>query len=182
MIQETASLFKVLSDPSRLRIIASLNQEPMYVERLSKRLDLHPSTVSFHLKKLEQAGLVTSTKEQYYVMYHLQKEPLNMHLMKRITEIGTYNQSEESRDEMYKRKIIHTFIQNGVLQSIPVQRKKRLVILEEIAKSFDLNKEYPEKEVNHIISEFHEDFCTIRREFIMNGLFSRENGIYKRLK
>jgi hypothetical protein len=182
MIQETASLFKVLSDPSRLRIIASLNHEPMYVERLSKRLDLHPSTVSFHLKKLEQAGLVTSTKEQYYVMYHLQKEPLNIQLMKRIKEIGSYNQTEEDREEDYRQKIIHTFIKDGVLQSIPVQRKKRLVILQEIAKSFELNKEYPEKEVNHIISEYHYDFCTIRREFIMNKLFTRENGIYKRLK
>lgn len=182
MVQKTATLFKVLSDPSRLRIIASLNQEPMYVERLAKRLDLHTSTVSFHLKKLEQAGLVTRTKEQYYVMYHLQKEPLNMHLMKRITEIGSYNQTEEEREEIYKQKIIQTFIRNGTLQSIPVQRKKRLVILEEIAKSFDLDKEYPEKEVNNIISEYHEDFCTIRREFIMNKLFIRDNGIYKRIK
>lgn len=180
MVVEIAKLFKTLADPSRLRIIASLYKEPMYVELLSERLDLHPSTVSFHLKKLEQAGLATSEKEQYYVMYQLNKEVLNFHLLGKISEISTDTETQEGRELAYRSKILNTFIKNGKLISIPVQRKKRLVILEEIALAFELGKEYPEKEVNHIISTYHEDFCTIRREFIMNRMFSREDGIYIR--
>ena len=182
MILETAKLFKILSDPSRLRIIASLDKEPMYVELLSERLDLHPSTVSFHLKKLEQAGLVHHEKEQYYVMYHLNREPLNLHVMKRLRDISTVNETEEEREQAYKRKILRTFMEDGKLISIPVQRKKRMVILEHIAESFEMNRVYPEKEVNMIISDFHFDFCTIRREFIMNQMFVRDNGLYQRIK
>lgn len=179
---ETASLYKTLSDPSRLRIIASLDKEPMYVELLAERLNLHTSTVSFHLKKLEQAGLVTRVKEQYYVMYHLNREPLNVHVMKSIRDLGQETDSEEERELSYRQKILNNFMKDGVLTSIPVQRKKRLIILEKIAEDFELGSNYPEKQVNQMISEYHEDFCTIRREFIMNRLFSRDNGIYTRIK
>lgn len=181
-MKEPAKLFKALSDASRLKIVASLHKEPMYVERISERLNLHPSTVSFHLKKLEQLGIISSTKEQYYVMYHLNREMLNINVMGVIAAISTENETEDEREQAYYNKIKDTFIKDGKLQSIPVQRKKRLVILKEIAKEFVIGTEYPEKEVNNIISEYHFDFCTIRREFIMNKLFERHNGVYKRLK
>ena len=53
---EAIRLFKCLSDKSRLQILKSLAQEDMYVERLAERLGLTPPTVSFHLKKLADAG------------------------------------------------------------------------------------------------------------------------------
>ena len=57
--ERVLQLFKCLADRSRLRIVQSLLQEEMYVERLAQRLGLTPATISFHLKKLEEAGLVT---------------------------------------------------------------------------------------------------------------------------
>lgn len=182
MIDETVKMFKSLADHSRLKILASLLKEPMYVELISERLSIHPSTTSFHLKKLEQIGFVTSKKEQYYTMYYINKERLNMNIMGLISTIEKESHKEEDLEEIYYNKIKDNFFKDGKLLSIPVQRKKRQVILKEIAKSFEFNKEYPEKEVNLIISEFHYDFCTIRREFIMNKMFSRENGIYTRLE
>ena len=62
---EAIMLFKCLSDKSRLHLLKALAMEDMYVERLAERLDLSASTVSFHLKKLTEAGLVTSYKTQY---------------------------------------------------------------------------------------------------------------------
>ena len=65
MTQENVlKLFKCLSDASRLRIIQSLNQGEMYTELLAERMQLKPSTVSFHMKKLEDAGLVLYRKEK----------------------------------------------------------------------------------------------------------------------
>lgn len=55
-------IFKCLSDSSRLNIINSLMIEPMYVELLAERLNLSTSTVSFHLKKLMEADIVSSKK------------------------------------------------------------------------------------------------------------------------
>lgn len=182
MIDNYVKMFKVLGDKSRLKIVASLNKEPMYVELISERLGLNPSTVSFHLKKLEDLSLVTSKKEQYYMMYYLNKDKLDYNIKEIIGAISLNSPSLEDKEKEYYNKIITSFFKNNKLVSIPVQRKKRDVVLREIAKSFDLNKEYKEKEVNLIISEFHDDFCTIRREFIMNKMFVRDNGVYKRVK
>ena len=63
--QDALALFKCLADKSRLQILKSLIQEDMYVERLAERLALTPATISFHLRKLEEAGAVSSRKEQY---------------------------------------------------------------------------------------------------------------------
>ena len=77
MTQENAlKIFKCLSDTSRLRIVQSLAQGEMYTELLAERLNLTPSTVSFHMKKLEDAGLAVSRKEQYYTVYSLNREML----------------------------------------------------------------------------------------------------------
>lgn len=73
---EAIKLFKCLADKSRIQILKSLMQEDMYVERLAERLDLTAPTISFHLKKLEDAGAVESRKEQYYTMYSLKKKYL----------------------------------------------------------------------------------------------------------
>ena len=71
---EAIRLFKCLSDKSRLQILKSLAMEDMYVERLAERLGITAPTVSFHLKKLADAGAVTSYKSQYYTMYSLNKD------------------------------------------------------------------------------------------------------------
>ena len=64
-------IFKCLADASRLNILATLQNGEAYGELLAERLGLSASTLSFHMKKLEEAGLVTARKEQYYTVYAL---------------------------------------------------------------------------------------------------------------
>lgn len=131
---ESIKLFKCLADKSRLQILKSLMKEEMYVGRLAERLDLTPATISFHLKKLEDAGAVTSRKEQYYTMY-----AINRHIF------------EASILDILKEESTESVLQN-------------------------------EREVNIIIADFHDDFCTIRRDMISEGLLERENMVYRRKK
>ena len=72
---ELVALLKCLADRSRLRIVRALAAEDLYVELLSERLALAPSTVSFHLRKLAEVGIVSSYRTQYYVMYALNRAP-----------------------------------------------------------------------------------------------------------
>ena len=67
--EQSISIMKALADKSRLAIINSLLEQSQYVEEIAKRHALATSTVSFHLRKLEKAGLVISHKEQYYVVF-----------------------------------------------------------------------------------------------------------------
>jgi len=178
-VKDSIKIFKCLADKSRLLIINNLMESPMYVELLSERLNLAPSTISFHLKKLEEVKLVYSVKEQYYVVYHLNDDLLSLSLNDLIHIEDPNKEIQEEREEQYKKNVINAFFEYGKLKSIPVQQKKRKIVLEEIAKQFEPDRTYTEREVNIIIADFHDDFCTIRREMVAFNIFERENNIYK---
>jgi len=175
---DAIKLFKCLSDKSRLQILKSLTIEDMDVERLAQRLSLTPATISFHLKKLSEAGAVTSYKKQYYTMYSLCREVFMTRILDIITEASDEAALQAQRDDAYRKRVIDAFFEYGKLKAIPAQRKKERIILEEIAKAFEPGRIYTEREVNIIIADFHDDFCTIRRDMIGEKLMDRENGNY----
>ncbi|MBR2041461.1 MAG: metalloregulator ArsR/SmtB family transcription factor [Oscillospiraceae bacterium] len=181
-MQEEAALklFKCLGDKSRLNILKILSKGESYVELLAEKLELTPATVSFHLKKLEDAGAVFSHKEQYYTIYTLNKEIFASSIMEIIDEASSEENEQKKREEAYRRKVIESFFEYGKLKAVPAQRKKERIILEEIAKDFESGKEYPENEVNEIIMKYNDDYCTIRRDMISEGILEREKGIYKK--
>ena len=178
---EAIGILKALADRSRMMIVNVLAVRPQYVEEIAEQLNLASSTVCFHLKKLEDAGLVRVERDQYYAVYTLQKEMLERPLSDLVVgdEAETAVQSE--RLEEHRRKVLRTFFRYGKLTKIPVQRKKRRIILEKIAEQFEPGKRYSEREVNLIIADYHDDFCTIRREMICEKIMRRERGIYWRL-
>lgn len=178
---QAIKLFKCLADKSRLQILKSLMQEDMYVERLAERLSLSPATVSFHLKKLEDAGAVSSYKEQYYTMYQIRREVFMTRILDIIGEESSEAQIQARRDAEYREKILKTFFVYDRLVSIPAQRKKRRICLEVIAEAFEPGRRYEEREVNETILHFHDDYCTIRREMICEKIMSRDGGVYMKV-
>ena len=170
-------IFKVLGDEARLGIVRSLAEKDLYAEVLAERLSLSPSTITHHLKKLESVGLIKSRKDQYYKIFSLQKKVLDKNILSLIFEVS--KSAEDKNEFQYQQKIIKSFFKNGVLKNIPVQRKKRLVILKHLLKEFKAETDYSEKEVNKIIEQYNEDFCTIRREFIAEKLMTRDKGVYR---
>lgn len=179
--KDAIKLFKCLADKSRLLILKSLIHEDMYVELLAQRLDLTPSTISFHLKKLEETGAVTSKKDQYYNIYSINEDIFKATILDIIKEESSEADLQQQREDNYRRKVIDNFFEYGRLKNIPAQRKKRSIILEEIARAFKPNIEYTEREVNIIIADFHDDFCTLRREMVGENILTRKDAIYKKV-
>ncbi len=177
---EAIALLKCLADKSRLQILKSLAIEDMYVERLAERLNLTAPTISFHLKKLLEAKAVSSYKNQYYTMYSLNKEVFSVRLMDILLEKSAEADQQLQRDKQYRQKVIDAFFEYGKLKSIPAQRKKRRIVLEEIVQKFEMGRKYDEKEVNLIIADFYDDFCTLRREMIAEELMARDHQVYWR--
>lgn len=175
---EAIRLFKCLADATRLQIVKSLREEPMYVELLAQRLERTPSTISFHLKKLEEAGVVQAAKEQYYTVYSLCPAVLSARICDIVGEPSAQQEVQDEREALYRQKVLESFFEYGRLVSIPVQRKKKRIVLEKLLENFERGRVYKEKEVNLIIAEFHDDFCTIRRDMISEHLMERENGEY----
>ena len=177
---QALALFKCLADKSRLQILKSLTKEDMYVERLAERLGLTPPTISFHLKKLADAGAVRSYKTQYYTMYALEKGVFEQTMLTLLQDESDEAEVQAQRDEAYRQKVLQSFFQYGKLKSIPAQKKKERIVLEEIVRAFEPEREYTEREVNIILADFHDDFCTLRRDMIGEGLMTRDHQLYRR--
>lgn len=179
--EQALKLFKGLADRSRLQILKSLLEEDMYVERLAQRLELTPATVSFHLKKLMDAGAVSSRREQYYTMYSINKEVFQCRILDILGEKSSDAQRQQEREARYRQRVLDSFFEYGRLKAIPAQRKKERICLEEIAKELELDRPYPERELNQVLLRFHQDYCTLRRDMISEGILCREEGLYTRL-
>ncbi len=179
---EAISLFKCLADKSRLQILKSLAVEDMYVERLAERLGLTASTISFHLKKLSDAGAVAAYKNQYYMMYSLNKEIFQTSILEILQQESDEAQKQAKRDADYRQRVIDAFFEYGKVKSIPAQLKTERIVLEVIAEAFEFNRIYSEREVNIIIADFYDDFCTIRRDMIGERLLGRNGMEYWRIK
>lgn len=178
MEHESLCLLKTLGDATRLGILRALHEKDCYVELLAERMNLSPATVSFHLKKLQAAGLVDARREQYYTVYSLRREVFSRTLDQLIFPQDGEDTAAMLREEQYRRKVLKTFMPNGVCLQMPAQLKKRLIVYREIFSRFDPSRSYAEKEVNAIISGIHEDYCTVRRDFIGLGWMQRSNGVY----
>jgi ArsR family transcriptional regulator len=71
--EDAAAILKALADPTRVRMLAMLDRatEPVCVCDFTAAFDLGQPTVSHHLGKLRDAGLVTSHKQGIWAFYAL---------------------------------------------------------------------------------------------------------------
>lgn len=174
-MENRLEILKLLADETRLGIINVLLTEDSYVEKLASTLGLTPATICYHLKKMEAAGIVGSSRTQFYIIYSLNGEIFDLTLREFIEA----KKPAEDPAEKYRREVLSNFFRYGKLMRIPVQQKKREIVLRRIAEDFDCGRNYTEKEVNEVILRYHEDFCTIRREMIAFGIMDRDDGIYR---
>jgi predicted transcriptional regulator len=179
--QELLTFFKALADANRLRIVGLLSQEPFSVEQLAAMLDLRPSTVSHHLSRLSEAGLVAARAEGYYSVYALSTDRLEQMARRLLAREDLPAVAEQADLGAYDRKVVRDFVRaDGRLRTIPAQRKKLNVILELLARRFQPGKRLTEKQVNSLLKRFHPDTSTLRRELVGAGLLQRAQGIYWR--
>ena len=174
-MKQKLALLKLLADETRLNILNILLCEDSYVEKLACELSLTPATICYHLKKMEAAGVVNCSRSQFYMIYSLNRDIFDRPLIELIRKDAPVVDEEEK----YRKEVLSHFFKYGRLTQLPTQRKKREIILTEIARAFERGRDYEEKEVNEIIHRFHEDHCFIRREMIACGIMTRDNDVYR---
>lgn len=69
--QQLAAIFKVLGDPTRIRLLALLTDHEMCVFDIAAALDMQQSAISHQLRILRNARLVKFRKEGKEVWYSL---------------------------------------------------------------------------------------------------------------
>jgi len=73
-----------------------------------------------------------------------------------------------------ERVVLARFFSGRVLNEIPSQRAKQLVVLQRLVLEFDPGRRYTEFEVNEVLGAFHPDWSTLRRGLVDEGLLDRE--------
>jgi ArsR family transcriptional regulator len=74
VLEEVLELLKVVSDKSRLTILAILKEKEMCVCDIVEILETTQPNVSQHLKKLKSSGLVNETRRSQWIYYSLNVE------------------------------------------------------------------------------------------------------------
>jgi len=172
-------LFKGLADPTRLRMIAAMVDRARCGQDLAAEVGVSPATVSHHLRVLSDAGLLKETRQAPYTFYQLDLDALQgavkaVSSPKRVRELATTASVDDDT-----RDVLRAFFDGRRLRALPVQRRKKDIVLEEVLRRLPRRREYREPELNKFIEVVHSDYCTIRREWIMGGYMEREGGVYR---
>ncbi len=174
---ELLIFFKALADANRLKIVGLLAERPLTVEQIAQMLSIRQSTVSHHLAQLSAAGLVSARAVSYYSVYQLEIEALEKMARRLLSRQELVAVAAQVDVDAYDRKVIGDYLlPDGRLKVIPAQRKKLEVVLRHIACSFEPGQRYSEKQVNEILSRFHADTATLRRELVGYHLLERAGG------
>ncbi len=170
--------FKALANESRLKLVGALAQQERSVEELASILELKEPTVSHHLSKLKELQLVHMRAEGNTHYYYLDLDALQA--MQKATLTAT-EITPPVQEDVWETKVLHSFVENDIIKEISASRKKRRIILKWLVQKFELERLYPEQELNQIIKPIHSDTATLRRELVGYNMMKRENSIYQRV-
>ncbi|MFD5851131.1 metalloregulator ArsR/SmtB family transcription factor [Cytobacillus pseudoceanisediminis] len=179
-LNRLVAFYKTMGDPTRIRIVFLLAKGPLHGQAIAGKLGLTPPTITHHLNKLREINLVYQRRDKNTVYFYLNESVLKHQsgVLAKLADKEEVKKMEEQNIE--SQKVIENFFtKDGKLKNIPAQRKKRLMVFEYLIKGLKMGKKYEEKELNEYIQQYHEDYATIRREFIINHYMYRENGIYE---
>lgn len=178
-------MLKTLADESRLTMLRLLHEREHAVGDLAARIELTEPTVSHHLARMREAGLVTLRMAGNQRFYRLNEAGLNT--FKKL--VGSIEQtppapSVEEFDNSWidalgwdeeDLQVLRDYTSNKRLTSLPSKRKKLFVVLRWLASHFEADKLYTEPEVNAVLkAAYAHDFVSLRRDLVDFGYMRRE--------
>jgi biotin operon repressor len=183
--------FKALADETRLQIIGLLSADEYRVSDLAWELELTEPTVSHHISRLRDIGLLNLRTEGTNRYYKLNTEMFGR-LNRFVTELesGEFERRRKAYEAAKRetawidaleldneaRKVMYDYFIGRRLKQIPTKYTKLLVILRYLASLFEPERRYTEVDVNDILESVHEDFARLRRELVEQGFLAREAG------
>jgi len=105
------SAAKAIADPTRVKIIKFLLKRELCVCEIQEFLQLAQSTVSRHMKTLEDAGLVEHRRQGTWVMYSLPRYPESAFGVTMIENLEDWLEDDKELQEM--RLNLNVVMQNS---------------------------------------------------------------------
>lgn len=172
---DAQQLVGLLAEPIRRRVVAALVLGAQSISDLVSRTgDPGPSVIKA-LDRLSRDGLVLV-------------DGAAVHLVESaFTEVARQKQSPSpgidgtvADGDPEAAAVLRAFFKDGRLTSIPMVRKKRLVVLDVLAERFEPGQLYSEARVNLILGMVHPDTAALRRAMVDEDFLGRRDGFYWR--
>lgn len=180
-IATAVEYLKLLANETRLTMLGILASRERSVGELAEIVGLKEPTISHHLARLSEAGLVRMRADGNTHFYRLAGETLQQLSRDLFTPERMVSLAGHDAADAWDRKVLGTFLDGERLTKIPDIRKKREVVLRWLADRFEHGRRYPEPELNEIIKRHHPNTATLRREMVGARLMQRDNGVYWRV-
>jgi ArsR family transcriptional regulator len=95
-VVELAEMFRLMSDPTRLRIILACLDAPAAVGEMAERLGISASLVSHHLRLLRAARLLQADRRGRQVFYAVQDEHVRHMLSDMVDHVAEVDAEAEA--------------------------------------------------------------------------------------
>lgn len=185
-LDKVVSYHKALADPTRIKMLILLAEGEMNGQLLAEKIGVTPATITHHAAKLREASLINERRDKNTIFFSLNDYFIKNSatatenlIYQRVRPEGGQERLQEEDQRTRDSIIKNFFTSDGKLKSIPAQLKKKLIVLTHMVSRLEKGRKYSEKEINEFIKGYHEDFATIRREFIMHHFMFRDNGVYE---
>lgn len=169
---DVVEIYKALADATRLRIMGLLAERPRHGDDLAATLGVSAPTVSHHLSRLKEAGLVRGDRDGPFVYYTLN--------LQRFHDVSRALFPTAPLPKGDRARTVATFFSGDRLLRLPSSEKRRIWVLEAIVTRFRPGKVYTEREVNAVLRPLFEDVASLRRALVDHGLMHREADRYRR--
>ncbi|WP_028552729.1 metalloregulator ArsR/SmtB family transcription factor [Paenibacillus sp. UNC451MF] len=185
-LDKLVNYHKALADPTRLKMLLMLAEGELNGQVLAEKCFLSTATITHHAAKLREASLINERREKNMIFFSLNHYFIKSNAMatydfiyKQKNGSGGTERLDDTNKRMAESVIKNFMTSDGKLKHVPAQLKKKLIVLEHMVQQLEQGRHYSEKEINEFIKAYHDDFATIRREFIMHQFLYRENEIYE---
>ena len=173
MDTDAAAILGHLANAGRRRVIAAIVLGASTVEEIKSATGLGTRSVVTSLGRLRGAGLVVDDEGDHFWL---------VEEVFRQAAIGARNHppDEHADAPAATARVLRSFVRDGRLLSIPMQRAKRLIVLDLVAQDFEPGRRYKERTVNAVLRRWHDDTAALRRYLVDEGFFERDAGEYWR--
>jgi DNA-binding transcriptional ArsR family regulator len=186
LLQELAQFFKTLADETRLKIAGLATSREYRVSDLAQELGLTEPTISHHVTRLREVGLLNLNQVGTNRYYRLNGDMLARMLDHAANLAAIVRKQPQPRPDMswvddldldeQDRKVLRNYCVGQRLKQIPTKEKKLVAVLRWLATRFEPGRTYTEREVNAIIEEVHPDYAMLRRELVDFHFLERQGG------
>jgi ArsR family transcriptional regulator len=100
-MSDIVTIFKALADGTRLRVLKLLGRGELCVCEIAAALGLEQPRLSFHLRILKEAGIVSVRRQERWILYRLNEGDLFIrHLLLAVEERSSPRQARLDRERL----------------------------------------------------------------------------------